>query len=82
MWNDKYEYQDSLDLKDCLYGCVTSRCKKGVFLTLENGEDAFAYFGGLNPGDRALCTVLKKPTERWRALVTIDSVEKELMPSA
>ena len=58
---------------------VTGGCSRGLFLRLENGQEAFASFGGLVPGTEVLCTVLKKATERWRVLVAIDSVlEREL----
>lgn len=71
MWS--YEYDD-YNVRDGVHAVVTGGCSKGLFLRLENGQAAFASFGGLVPGTEVLCTVLKKATERWRGLVSIDSV--------
>ena len=63
------------EVLDGCYGTVVGRCQKGAFLTLDNGEDAFAYkFGNLWPGTKVLCTVLKLADEGRRKLVSIDSV--------
>ena len=63
------------DTWDGCYGTVVSRCKKGVYLTLDNGEDAFAYkFGNLWPGTKVLCTVRRMAEGERLKLVTIDSV--------
>lgn len=60
---------------DCCYGEVTGRCQAGAYVTLDNGQLAFAYrFGNLLPGTRVLCSVQKLPTEDKRMLVSIDSV--------
>ena len=60
---------------DGCYGTVVSRCLKGAYLELDDGEQAFAYkFGNLFPGTKVLCTVLKQATEDRRMLVSIDSV--------
>ena len=60
---------------DGCYGEVTGNCKAGAYLTLDNGQEAFAYkFASLLPGTRVLCTVLKMPIEEKRMLVSIDSV--------
>lgn len=60
---------------DGCYGEVTSRCKAGAYLMLDNGQRAFAYrFASLLPGTKVLCTVLKMPTDEKRMLVSIDSV--------
>ena len=60
---------------DGCYGEVTGSCKSGAYLTLDNGQEAFAYkFTSLLPGTKVLCTVLKMPTEEKRMLVSIDSV--------
>lgn len=73
-WNN-----DNYDVRDGVHAVVTGGCNKGLFLRLENGQEAFASFGGLVSGTEVLCTVLKKATERWRVLVSIDSVlEREL----
>lgn len=63
---------------DGCYGEVTGRCQAGVFLTLDNGQEAFAYkFSSLRPGTKVLCTVLKMPAERKQMLVSVDSVERD-----
>ncbi len=68
------EYQ-SYEVMDGCFGTVVGRCQKGAFLTLVNGEDAFAYkFGNLWPGTKVLCTVLRLADEGRRKLVSIDSV--------
>lgn len=78
MWSNEYEYDD-YNVRDGVHAVVTGGCSKGLFLRLENGQEAFASFGGLVSGTEVLCTVLKKATERWRVLVSIDSVlEREL----
>ena len=60
---------------DGCYGVVTCRCKKGVFLKLDNGQEAFAYkFSSLLLGTKVLCTVLRLSTEERKILVSIDSV--------
>lgn len=66
---EKYEVFDGC------YGTVVGRCQKGAFVTLDNGEDAFAYrFANLWPGTKVLCTVLRLADESRRKLVSIDSV--------
>lgn len=60
---------------DGCYGEMTGSCKSGAYLTLGNGQEAFAYkFASLLPGTKVLCTVLKMPTGEKRMLVSIDSV--------
>ena len=78
MWSYEYD-EDDYNVRDGVRAVVTGGCSKGLFLRLENGQEAFASFGGLVPGTEVICTVLKKATERWRVLVAIDSVlEREL----
>lgn len=73
MWS--IEQNDvNFNIRDVVYGVVTGGCSKGLFLTLENGEEAFSYFGGLVPGSEVLCSVMKKANENLRVLVSIDSV--------
>lgn len=72
--------EDNYDIGDGFYGIVVGGCKKGVILKLENGQEAFALFGGLPPGTGVLCTVLKKAKETWRVMVAIDSVIHEVVP--
>ena len=74
MWNWDYE-EEGINIRDGVRGTVTGGCSKGIFLALEDGQEAFAHFGGLNPGTTVLCTVLKKATEKWKVLVSIDYSE-------
>ena len=61
-------------LESC-YGKVGGTCQKGAFLTLDNGQEAFAYkFANLYPGTLVLCTVRRLADEQRRMLVSIDSV--------
>ena len=75
MWSIE-QVEDNFDIRDVLYGVVIGGCGKGLFLTLENGQEAFSRFGGLAPGSEVLCSVIKKAGENGRALVSIDSVLK------
>ena len=70
MWNLDYE-EDGTNIRDGIRGTVIGGCSKGLFLALEDGQEAFAHFGGLTPGTTVLCTVLKKATEKWKVLVRI-----------
>lgn len=71
---DEKEVQ-GYDVLDGCYGTVVSRCQKGAYLTLDNGESAFAYkFGNLWPGTKVLCTVLKLATDDRLMRVSVDSV--------
>lgn len=81
MWSVNCKEED-FNIRDGVYGVVTGGCNKGVFLKLENGQDAFAYFGGLAPGMEVLCSVLKKATDQWRVLVAVDSVLAEAKATA
>ena len=76
MWS-RENIDSDYNIRDGVCGVVTGGCKSGLFLELENGQEAFASFGGLYPGDKVLCTVLKKATDKWRVLVAIDSVLEE-----
>lgn len=68
------KFDDNFDVRDVVYGVVTGGCGKGLYLTLENGKEAFAKFGGLAPGSEVLCSVIKKANENICILVSIDSV--------
>lgn len=60
---------------DCCYGTIVDKCSKGVFLLLDNDEKAYAKdFTTNKSGTKVLCTVLKSATEKFRTLVSIDSV--------
>jgi len=74
MWKWDYE-ENGTNIRDGIRGTVIGSCRKGLFLALEDGQKAFAHFGGLNPGTTVLCTVLKKVTERWNVLVSIDFID-------
>ena len=73
MWS--YEYEgDDYNVRDGVRAKVTGICGTGLFLRLENGEEAFAYFGGPALGAEVLCTVLRKATKKCRTLVAVDSI--------
>ena len=60
---------------DGCYGTVRDRNREGVYLDLNNGQEAYAFrFVNLLLGSKVLCTVLKLPQEEKRMLVSIDSV--------
>lgn len=68
------------EVMDGCYATVVGSCRKGAFLQLDNGEDAFAYkFANLWPGTKVLCTVKRLAEEGRRMLVTIDSVTQHAM---
>lgn len=73
MWSSDYLDED-FNVRDGVFGVVTGTNRCGVYLRLENGQRAFAYFGGVHPGTEVLCTVRRKARESWDVLVTIDSV--------
>ncbi len=81
MWSNEY-LDENFNIRDGVYGIVTGGCKSGVFLVLENGQEAFASFGGLNPGTEVMCTVMKKATDKRRVFVAIDSVMEEVTMAA
>lgn len=62
------------DVRDSVKGIVTASTTRGIYLDLDNGHSAFAHFYKLPVGSPVYCTVLKKATERWLTLVSIDSV--------
>lgn len=60
---------------DSAFGVVTGRCGKGAFLTLDNGELAFAYkFSSLLPGTKVLCSIQKPAQGELFTRVSVDSV--------
>ncbi len=68
-------YAVEYEVYDGCYGTVTGSCSKGAFLEPDNGQEAFAYkFASLRPGSKVLCSVVRKPTESQRMLVSIDHV--------
>lgn len=65
----KYEKYD-----EC-YATVIDRCRTGVFLELDNGQQAFAYdFLMIHRGSKVICSVEKLPQEGRRMEVKITSV--------
>ena len=73
MWN--YEYEgDDYNVRDSVRAEVTGTCSKGLFLRLENGQEAFAFFGDLVMGSEVFCTVLRKANEGGVLLVAVDSI--------
>lgn len=68
------EIYEEYEIRDVIRGTVTSECSKGLFLTLENGEKAYAKFGYLPIGTKVLCSVFKKANKRLLMTVFIDSI--------
>ena len=64
-------------VRDAVTGTVLGGTSNGLYIELENGESAFAHFGRLEVGTKVFCSVLRKATERWLTLVSIDSVMEE-----
>lgn len=73
MWEHEQE-TCLLNVRDTVSAVVVCSCGKGVFLKLFTGEDAFAYFGPLQPGTNVLCTVKRQARADQKILVSIDSV--------
>ena len=72
-----FGYENSLgyEIIDECYAVVSGRCGNGVFLTLDNGQSAYAYqFGNLTPGDQVICRIDKLPQADRKARVSISSV--------
>lgn len=66
---------EGYDVFDGCFATVRERNRNGVYLELDNGQEAFAFrFANLLPGSKVLCTVLKQADENRRMLVSIDSV--------
>ena len=73
MWSGDYD-ENGINVGDVVYGVVTGACSVGTFFLLEDGQEAFAKFGGLKYGAKVPCTVLKKASDTWRrVLVAVDS---------
>ena len=70
----RYETEEEYNIRDGVRAVVTGVCKNGLFLCLENGQAAFAYFSPLELYTEVYCTVKRKPSGRRDALVVIDSV--------
>ena len=58
MTNNEVKYER---FDEC-YGTVIDRCNTGVFLELDNGQQAFAYnFVMINRGSKVICSVQRLP---------------------
>lgn len=63
------------EIMDECYAVVSGRCGDGIFLTLDNGEKAYAHrFGNLFPGTQVICRIDRLPTNNKNTLVSISSV--------
>ncbi len=82
MIENKREGFKEVELFDTVTATVTDSCSSGLFLELENGEDAFAYFGALPSGCKVLCSVTHRATPKKRIRVSIDSVLSERVMAA
>lgn len=78
MWSWQINDED-FNVRDGVLAVVTGGCGTGLFLELENGQEAFSAFGSLEPGTKVLCSVLKKATEKWRVLVSIDGIYEKVL---
>lgn len=60
---------------DAAYGVVTSRCSKGAYIDLDNGEYAFCIDGsGFREGTRIICSIKKPSMDHNRVIVKLDNV--------
>lgn len=67
--------ENKLERGDAVYGVVTSRCRKGAYIDLDNGEYAFCVDGAcLREGTRIICSVKKPSTDHDRVIVRLDNV--------
>lgn len=76
MWSSEY-LDENFNVRDNVFAVVTGMGRSGIHLRLENGQRAFAYFGGIYPGAEVLCTVKHKAEGFKDVLVSIDSVLNE-----
>lgn len=63
-----------LERFDSCYATVVGASQKGIFLSLENGEEAFAFYNYLPKGTQVLVTKLRETRDHYLAKVSIDSV--------
>ena len=76
------ENRNCYDVLDGCFGTVICRNRKGAYLVLDNGEQAYAHkFANLLPGTKVLCTVLKLPQQEKATLVSIDSIIQYAVPA-
>ena len=63
------------EVLDMYYAKVIGKCRSGIYLEMENNQQAFAYnYLSLLPGSEVLCSILRKPKGEKGMLVSIDSV--------
>lgn len=60
---------------DCCYATVTGHNGRGSYLTLDNGQRAFAYSAGnIRVDAKVLCTVAREAVPGKNILVRLDSI--------
>lgn len=74
MYSYMYEEVD-MSVLDTVRGMVVGIQDNGLKILLENGETAFAFFGGLKYGTKVLCQIRKKAAHGKQTRVAIDSVD-------
>ena len=68
---DSFRYERN----ESAYGTVSSRCRKGAFISLENDEVGFCPEAGNIPtGTKVIVTVKKPAVEEKRCMLVLDSV--------
>lgn len=79
--NNKFiESSSAYEVSDTCWGEVIGKCKSGIFLELDNKQYAFAYsYTYLAAGSKVLCSVKRKAYADKAMLVTIDSVNGDLL---
>ena len=68
-----------LERFDSCYATVVGSSAKGLFLKLDNGEGAFAFYNYLPKGTKVLITKWKDSHDRYLTRVKIDSVIDEFV---
>ena len=70
-----YRIENKYERGEAAYGVVTSRCRRGAYIDLDNGEYAFCFDGAcLREGTRIICSVKRPSTDHNRVIVRLDSV--------
>lgn len=71
-----------LERFDSCFATVVGASQKGIFLSLETGEEAFAFFGFLPKGTKVLVSKLKEAQGFYLTKVSIDSVIEDYAKKA
>lgn len=71
--------EETVNVGDSVYGVVVGSCCKGLFLLLDQGEEAFACFGTLDIGTKVLCSIIKKGVDSEKTFVEVDAVLSDSM---